>query len=183
MLSHAIEIENEYLKLLGDREAKQNFDFIGKLSAVGYTLEQYHKEKELLIIDAVTCRFGTTSAETIHDDVSRVISKNDAAILVCRPDKTMWYVGSEDNFPNDKLPARFIGHGCDNLLVTDKDLSLAIVTREQGILNLWQSWLDNELDGMNARTIGAEKRINDFSVYFFHIYGIDRTAVIDKWLQ
>ncbi len=183
MITDAIQVEQYYLKLLSNHEAKTAFDLIGKMASLGYTLDEYHKAKDEYLFAQTPKVFRMTTPETTHDDVSDAIKSNDSVVFVAAPTKTWMYGGGDNKKVPEGVSFCDIGYPCESIFATDKDVNLVITSRQNGVLHLWQEWLNSELVGIkHESTIGAEKRLGNWSVYYFQIYFKEgREILLKKW--
>lgn len=179
----AIQLEETYLGL-GKKEADE-FNLPEKLAEQGFSLDEFAKEKARLLFDASAFKFKPTSPETTHSDVQKAIEKNEAVVFVSAQDKPWFFIGGDGRTAPKGVDACNIGYGCSSILSTPKDVNIVIVSRQKNTLSLWQEWLDRELIGVpHESTIGAEKDLGEWSVYYFQISFKDgRELLLEKWLK
>lgn len=165
----AIQIEEEYLEK--NKKDADGFNLKDKLISQGFSLDEFHKEKEWFVFSANKFKFGRTSPETTHADVAFAIANNQSIVFVAAPAKTWMYGGGDNKKTPEGVSFCDIGYPCESIIATDKDVNLVITSRQNGVLHLWHEWLNNQLVGIkHESTIGAEKRLGDWSVYYFQIY-------------
>jgi hypothetical protein len=183
----AIQIEEDYLKLIGDRDSKNKFNLKEKMEDQGFSLEQYHKEKDEFLFSQTPKRFKMSSLETLHADEQAIMDKGDSAFLVVAPAKKWVYVGEASALDEKDASYINIGHPCASIIATPKDLDLVCVVRHRRCLELYQSWLENELHrmGLSPKILGAEKALEGYSIYYFQMFfdGSERETVEKRWLK
>ena len=186
-LLNAIQIEEDYLKLISDSRAKNAFNLKDKLEAQGYSIDQYHKEKDEFIFSQIPKSFKMSSLETLHADEQAIMDKGISAFLVVAPKKKWVYVGEASTLSEADASYINIGHPCASIIATPKDLDLVCVVRQRRCLELYQSWLESELKrmGLSPKILGAEKALEGYSIYYFQMFfdGSERETVEKRWLK
>lgn len=192
MLFNAIEIEEGYLKLLSDREAKRAYDLRGKLLEEGYAISQYHDEKDRFIVEATKHEFRMTTPETVIADELSVIAKGESVIFLSAGTKPWAYISAERaNIPETGYDICYLDHPCNNVYSTDKDLNFVIVVKHHGVMKIYEEMVYGILESVGITekdvTIATEKPLGDYSVYYIQVYfdrinGVTREAVINKCL-
>jgi hypothetical protein len=186
VLFNAIEIEEGYLKLLADHKEKTEYDLVGKMANIGYTLDQYHADKEAFIFEATRHTFKPSTHEELFQNVSDVMAKNDTAFFVTLPEKKWIYVGKASTVIDPDASVLNINHFCNSLLATAHDIGFTAVVKQRRVLQIYKDWLESELvsEGIIANVQGAEVAFEGYSVYYFliAISDGDRERMVARWL-
>lgn len=185
-LFKAIEVEEEYLKLLTDKELKAKFNLAERLELCGYTLEEYHKEKNALLF-LQPKKFVKGYCETLHETEQNIMTADDAVCLVVSPTKKWVYVGGETVITDQEASRLDIGHDCQSVLATPLDISPVFVSKHTGAFELYLNWIRGELkaEELDAGIVGVERNFGEYSIYYFHLSfsGEGREKLEKRWLQ
>lgn len=185
-LMKAIEVEEQYLKLLSDRKGKEKFNLKERLELYGYSLETFQKEKAKFLF-SVPKTFKKAYFETLHDTEKAVMSNGDAVCLVVAPIKKWVCVGSGSTINDKEAEYVDIGHDCNSILSTPKDINPIFISKQTDTFELHLNWLRAELkaEGLKAGIVGVERNFGVYSIYYFHVYfdGEGREKLDKRWLQ
>jgi hypothetical protein len=186
-LMRAIEVEEEYLKLLSDREQKEKFNLHERLELCGYSVDEYHKDKNEFLVSVSPKNFRLIRLEDLHAEEDRVMQNNDSAFLVVVPDKKWVYVGKASTIDVPDASYIDMAHPCASILSTPKDLGLVCVVKHRRACEFYHQWLVDELDkiGLHPEILSAEKAYDGHSVYYLQMYfdGAEREGVVARWLR
>lgn len=183
----AMEVEEKYLRLIAKPKEKAKFNFAERMELHGYkNIDAYHREKELFLFNVTPKKFRLSSFENIHADEQQAIEKGEEIIFIVPVTKKWVCVGSGSTINDPEASYVQIGHECDSILATPKDLDVICVSKQSGVLHLFIEWAKAQLASMGltaSKIMGVERFFVGHSIYYFQIFfdGSEREGVLSKW--
>lgn len=186
-LLKAIQIEEDYLKTIGNAKAKNAFGLKEKLEAEGFSMDQYHAEKNEFLFNQNTKKLRTVQLEDLHSEEEKVMKKGDSGFFLIVPSKKWVYVGEASTITEPDATYLNIGHQCSSVLATPKDLGIVCVVKHRRALELYQGWVERELIkmGFAPRILATEKALEGYSIYYIQMFfeNSEREGMLHSWLQ
>lgn len=165
----ALQLENEYHKILGDTNAMDLFKFKDKLLDIGYTEQEF----ELLKLNKQIVELGIEIKEITPDKIFSETKKNikKKALILVKPIAKCVYNGNvefnKEYCDNNNIPVYDIGYSGGTIVASSGDLAGILIIDDPRLFEIFQnrivSWIKENYS--NVTTEGNDILVEGYKVF------------------